>query len=179
LKKEGTAPTGIDSAFVELWFYERKADGYNDETWGVMISREGKFMEYTPKFGLYGVTEDDFRKNLGKSERVNPDRFQNQGNPLVTFTALNVEECGCVTGQQENVNLYWFEPIQRWVAISYYHLFEHNHNNPISECHSGPYEVQGIIAEKLLEAYGIKTESIAGKDISRRSPSDLEKMANR
>jgi hypothetical protein len=92
----------------------------------------------------------------------------------VFFTSPNYSQ-GVGT---ERIFLYWLDGINRWIGIAKYNEMVSSHDS--SECHSGPYKVEGFLAKKLLEAYGLDKKSVEERDIwdvSKISPSELEKLA--
>lgn len=165
---------------MKLLFHEIKADGYPDEDWFAYIDTALK--EYNLSTELFLRDNKKYVPNIGKSEKnqqnlnelinSSPPKIESYLAPVVSFSApSDISDTA-----KEKVNLYWIEKIKSWVAITEYEIREHDHTSPWSECHRGPYAVEGILEEKLLEAYSINKESVNGKIVSKIPPSELEKL---
>ncbi|MEM5798499.1 MAG: hypothetical protein QXP39_00420 [Candidatus Aenigmatarchaeota archaeon] len=146
---------------LQLSFYEKRASGFSDKVCTIDVN-PNNLKPYSLPSCEYNT---QFSKAVKKTENLGEI---GDAIPTVSFTARTYDN-------YEDVNLYWIKKMGCWVGISKYITREHDHSDPLSEVHNGPYRVEGILAQKLLEAYGLDEQCIErGIDIAKISPKKLE-----
>jgi|SRR3989344_4732069 len=160
---------------MKISFYERKADRYEDGTWEKEI-KESNLRDYIPIVQNYFYQENIVAVE-GSTKRITNIRIDGKSykTPSVFFHVKSTSP----SYSNEKVCLYWIKELNKWVGISEYWEMENNHPNPWSECHSGPFKVGHILADKLLGAYNLDKNLFIENDVSKISPFKLEGLASK
>jgi hypothetical protein len=176
---------------MKLMFYEKKAWGYADECLVASLDDLRTCRLPKPWEDARGEATKPVRERRSISVVAEEgvaagelrDRYLLDGSPIpetvdsetdtVTF---EVPSSIGDTGVEEYA-IYWIPGAGSWIAFSEYAYMEHSHAGPWADGHRGPFRVEGALAGKLLEAFGIGKGKVPDGDIASLGPDRLERLA--
>ncbi|MFC1730560.1 hypothetical protein ACFL6I_09505 [candidate division KSB1 bacterium] len=155
---------------MDIIFTERIIDGYPDSKFEVHLSQD---MDYNSLPEYRSNAHNWSRSNITTESLVEViKKYQSHESVAVKINFEGHERL------KKGVELYWIEQMNYWIAVESHEEVGNSSGN-MEEYYSGPYKVEGCLAEKLLEAYNVKPESIEGMEVSKIPPSELKKFASR
>lgn len=154
---------------VKISLHEKKADGYGDIIWSAVIKKDMLKKYFNDKW------EEECYNQLEGKARI--EKVSLGGLPNETYSVVfNVP---CSENDIEEVNLYWIDDIDQWIGVRVRRSMEHDHTNPWSEFHDGPFKVENLLMKKLLEAYNVNPDKVKDRYVSSLSPDELMGLAEK